>query len=112
MLQSVISVISCLPQQVKDAKLAILTCPFEPPKPKTTHKLDIKSVEDYHKLRDYEKAKFEEMIKQVGPLLLSLHYVLVLIGRIFPHKLKDYLKAKFEEMIKQVGTPLSQVAMK
>ena len=52
-------------QEVKDAKIAILTCPFEPPKPKTAHKLDIKSVEDYRKLRDYEKAKFEEMIKQV-----------------------------------------------
>lgn len=54
-----------MPKEVKDAKIAILTCPFEPPKPKTTHKLDIKSVEDYRKLRDYEKAKFEEMIKQV-----------------------------------------------
>ena len=53
-------------QEVKDAKIAILTCPFEPPKPKTTHKLDIKSVEDYHKLRDYEKDKFTEMIKQVS----------------------------------------------
>lgn len=54
-----------MPKEVKDAKIAILTCPFEPPKPKTTHKLDIKSVEDYHKLREYEKAKFQEMIKQV-----------------------------------------------
>lgn len=54
-----------MPKEVKDAKIAILTCPFEPPKPKTAHKLDIKSVEDYRKLRDYEKAKFEEMIKQV-----------------------------------------------
>ena len=28
-----------MPKQVKDAKLCILTCPFEPPKPKTKHKL-------------------------------------------------------------------------
>ncbi|XP_054752327.1 T-complex protein 1 subunit epsilon-like [Lytechinus pictus] len=54
-----------MPKVVKDAKIAILTCPFEPPKPKTTHKLDVKSVEDYKKLRDYEKKKFTEMVQQV-----------------------------------------------
>lgn len=46
-------------------KIAILTCPFEPPKPKTKHKLDVTSVEDYKALQKYEKEKFEEMIKQV-----------------------------------------------
>jgi T-complex protein 1 subunit epsilon len=35
-----------MPSEVKDAKLAILTCAFEPPKPKTKHKLDITSVEE------------------------------------------------------------------
>ncbi|CAH3017441.1 unnamed protein product [Porites evermanni] len=54
-----------MPKVIKDAKLAILTCPFEPPKPKTKHKLDVTSVEDYQKLREYEKEKFEEMVKQV-----------------------------------------------
>lgn len=54
-----------MPKVVKDAKIAILTCPFEPPKPKTKHKLDVTSVEDYHKLREYEKTTFIEMIKQV-----------------------------------------------
>lgn len=48
-------------------KIAILTCPFEPPKPKTKHKLDVTSVEDYKALQKYEKEKFEEMIKQVSP---------------------------------------------
>lgn len=52
-------------QTLKDAKIAILTCPFEPPKPKTKHKLDVTSVEDYKALQKYEKEKFEEMIKQV-----------------------------------------------
>merc|ERR1712180_241477 len=52
-----------MPKQLKDVKMAILTCPFEPPKPKT--KLDVTSVEDYKKLREYEKEKFEEMVKQV-----------------------------------------------
>ncbi|KAJ8307063.1 hypothetical protein KUTeg_015147 [Tegillarca granosa] len=53
-----------MPKQVKDAKLAILTCPFEPPKPKTKHGLEVKSVEDYKKLRDYEMNTFETMVKQ------------------------------------------------
>ncbi|SCV00139.1 LAMI_0G03136g1_1 [Lachancea mirantina] len=50
-------------------KLAILTCPFEPPKPKTKHKLDISTVEEYQKLQTYEQDKFKEMIqfvKQAG----------------------------------------------
>lgn len=54
-----------MPKVLKDAKIAILTCPFEPPKPKTKHKLDVTSVEDYKALQKYEKEKFEEMIQQV-----------------------------------------------
>jgi len=54
-----------MPKNLKDAKIAILTCPFEPPKPKTKHKLDVTSVEDYKKLHAYEKEKFEEMVDQV-----------------------------------------------
>ncbi|TIB79867.1 hypothetical protein E3Q06_04001 [Wallemia mellicola] len=54
-----------MPRSVKDAKIAILTCPFEPPRPKTKHKLDIGSVEEYKKLEAYEKDKFADMIKKV-----------------------------------------------
>ncbi|XP_013419089.1 T-complex protein 1 subunit epsilon-like [Lingula anatina] len=54
-----------MPKRIKDAKIAILTCPFEPPKPKTKHKLDVTSVDDYKKLRVYETEKFDEMVKQV-----------------------------------------------
>ncbi|CAA7267021.1 unnamed protein product [Cyclocybe aegerita] len=54
-----------MPHSVKDARLAILTCPFEPPRPKTKHKLDITSVEEYNKLRSYEKEKFADMIQRV-----------------------------------------------
>lgn len=43
-----------MPKEVKDAKICILTCPFEPPKPKTKHKLDITSREAYDKL--YEQG--------------------------------------------------------
>lgn len=64
-------------QVLKDVKIAILTCPFEPPKPKTKHKLDITSVEDYKALQKYEKEKFEEMIKQVSSAssVLSLTFM-------------------------------------
>lgn len=54
-----------MPKRIENAKIAILTCPFEPPKPKTKHKLDVTSVEDYKKLRAYEKATFQKMIKEV-----------------------------------------------
>ena len=52
-------------QVLKDVKIAILTCPFEPPKPKTKHKLDVTSVEDYKALRKYEAEKFDEMVQKV-----------------------------------------------
>jgi len=54
-----------MPDEVRDAKLAILTCAFEPPKPKTKHKLDITSVEEFQKLQRYEREKFQEMIDQL-----------------------------------------------
>lgn len=59
-------------QELKDAKIAILTCPFEPPKPKTKHKLDVTSVDDYKALQKYEKEKFEEMVKQVSFRIISV----------------------------------------
>jgi T-complex protein 1 subunit epsilon len=54
-----------MPDEVRDAKLAILTCAFEPPKPKTKHKLDITTVEEFKRLQQYEKNKFTEMIDQI-----------------------------------------------
>jgi T-complex protein 1 subunit epsilon len=41
-------------KEIRDAKVCILTCPFEPPKPKTKHGLEIKSAEDYEKLYSME----------------------------------------------------------
>lgn len=38
-------------KNITDAKVCILTCPFEPPKPKTKHGLEIKSAADYQKLQ-------------------------------------------------------------
>jgi T-complex protein 1 subunit epsilon len=54
-----------MPKELRDVKLAILTCAFEPPKPKTKHKLDVTSVEDYRLLRKYEQQKFEQMVDKV-----------------------------------------------
>ena len=56
------------PQMVKeinDAKVCILTCPFEPPKPKTKHGLEIKSAEDYEKLYNMEQKYFTDMVAKV-----------------------------------------------
>ncbi len=54
-----------MPKEIKDAKIAILTCPFEPPKPKTKHRLDITSPEAYRALQATEKAYFHDMISDV-----------------------------------------------
>lgn len=54
-----------MPKELKDVKIAILNCPFEPPKPKTKHKLDITSVAEYGALRQYEKDVFVGMVKKV-----------------------------------------------
>jgi T-complex protein 1 subunit epsilon len=53
-----------MPKLLKDAKIAILTCPFEPPKPKTKHKVDIDTVEKFETLRATEKQYFLDMVKQ------------------------------------------------
>ena len=54
-----------MPKDITDAKIAILTCPFEPPKPKTGHKLDVTTVQDYNDLRAYEQKTFTDMVQQV-----------------------------------------------
>mmetsp|Transcript_10884 Transcript_10884/g.24125 ORF Transcript_10884/g.24125 Transcript_10884/m.24125 type:complete len:537 (+) Transcript_10884:150-1760(+) len=53
-----------MPKEITDVKMCILTCPFEPPKPKTKHKLDITSKEAYEKLYKYEQEYFTTMVKQ------------------------------------------------
>jgi T-complex protein 1 subunit epsilon len=54
-----------MPKEVKDAKMVILTCPFEPPKPKTTHTVTIKTVEQYNELYKNEQNYFTKMVKYV-----------------------------------------------
>lgn len=52
-------------KEIKDAKVVILTCPFEPPKPKTKHGIEIKTAEDYVKLQQMEQQYFTDMVKRV-----------------------------------------------
>eukprot|EP01114_Cavostelium_apophysatum_P003617 TRINITY_DN1363_c0_g1_i1.p1 TRINITY_DN1363_c0_g1~~TRINITY_DN1363_c0_g1_i1.p1 ORF type:complete len:536 (+),score=160.40 TRINITY_DN1363_c0_g1_i1:128-1735(+) len=54
-----------MPKEIKDAKICILTCPFEPPKPKTKHGAEITSAEAYKRLYELEQNYFKEMVKQV-----------------------------------------------
>lgn len=53
-----------MPKEIRDAKICILTCPFEPPKPKTKHKLDIVSKDAYDRLYAREQEYFTQMVKQ------------------------------------------------
>ncbi|KAK1347636.1 subunit epsilon of T-complex protein 1 [Hamiltosporidium tvaerminnensis] len=52
-------------KEIKNAKIALLSCPFEPPKIKTKHTLEISSPESYKKLQEYEKETFLEMISSL-----------------------------------------------
>lgn len=52
-------------KEINNAKCVILTCPFEPPKPKTKHGVEIKSAEDFEKLVKLEQDYFVDMVKRV-----------------------------------------------
>jgi len=51
-----------MPKELKNVKIALLTCPFEPPKPKTKHHLDIQSAEHYKQLFEQEQKYFTDMV--------------------------------------------------
>ena len=52
-----------MPKVVNDPKIAILTCPFEPPKPKTKHTVYISNAEDYKELHDQEQDYFRKQVQ-------------------------------------------------
>jgi len=54
-----------MPTVIENAKLCILTCPLEPPKPKTKHKLQIDSAKAYEELYEQEQEYFREMIQKI-----------------------------------------------
>merc|ERR1719223_1017865 len=53
-----------MPKELKDVKMAILTCPFEPPKPKTKHTITIDSAEAYDRLYKQEQKYFTDMVQR------------------------------------------------
>lgn len=52
-------------KNMQNAKIALLSCPFEPPKLKTKNSLLVSTAEDYKELEKYEQNKFKEMIDRV-----------------------------------------------
>ena len=74
---------------LKDVKLAILTCPSEPPKSKTKHQLDVTSAKDCRNLREYEQEKFALMVKQ------DMHSVYRNIVHVYILDLNRLAAAKF-----------------
>ena len=52
-------------KHLSNAKIAILTCPFEPPKPKTKYNLNITNAQDYQALAKREQSYFVEMVQKV-----------------------------------------------
>lgn len=54
-----------MPKIVEHAKIALLTCPFEPPKPKTKNDIIIDSAEKYKQLYQQEQSYFQNMVDLV-----------------------------------------------
>jgi T-complex protein 1 subunit epsilon len=62
-----------MPKIIENAKVAILTCAFEPPKPKTKHTVFVKSAEDMKQIHEQEQEYFKkqvEMCKAAGATLV------------------------------------------
>ena len=56
---------SQMPRNLENAKVAILTCPFEPPKPKTKINVTISTAEEYAQLHKQEQEYFIQQIKKL-----------------------------------------------
>jgi T-complex protein 1 subunit epsilon len=54
-----------MPKQLKDVRLCIITCPLEPPKPKSKYKIEIKNTKQYKDLDFFEQNYFHDMIIQL-----------------------------------------------
>jgi T-complex protein 1 subunit epsilon len=52
-------------KDIKDARMCILTCPFEPPKPKTKHTITVDTAEKFEALHKQEQDYFVDMVKKV-----------------------------------------------
>lgn len=54
-----------MPKEVTNAKIAILTAPFELPKPKVKTNLSISTKEQYDELRKFQAEQFQHMLQKV-----------------------------------------------
>ncbi|AEA38971.1 t-complex protein1, epsilon-SU (nucleomorph) [Cryptomonas paramecium] len=54
-----------MPKQMNDVRLCILTCPLEPPKPKTKYKIEIKNEIQFNQLYSFEQKYFHDAIFQI-----------------------------------------------
>jgi len=54
-----------MPKNLENAKICLLTCAFEPPKPKTKNTFHITSAEEYQKLSQIEQQYFVDMVQKV-----------------------------------------------
>ncbi|EKG04737.1 chaperonin containing t-complex protein, putative [Trypanosoma cruzi] len=52
-----------MPKQLKNPKIAILTCPFEPPKPKTKHTVQIANAEQMSEIHAQEQEYFRKQVQ-------------------------------------------------
>jgi len=56
---------SQMPKKIEDARLCVLTCPFEPPRPKNKHEIEIESVREFRELEKTESEFFHNIISQI-----------------------------------------------
>lgn len=59
-------------RRIDDARIALLTCPFEPPKLRSTCRIEIKSSEQFEALRSMERSYFVQMVNQCKNVGASL----------------------------------------
>jgi T-complex protein 1 subunit epsilon len=56
---------SQMPKEITDAKITILTCPFEPPKPKNKNTIEISDAQQYEAMYKKEQEYFVNMVQKV-----------------------------------------------
>jgi len=56
---------SQMPKKIEDARLCVLTCPLEPPKPKNKHEIQIENVRAFRELEKTEFEFFHKIISQI-----------------------------------------------
>lgn len=54
-----------MPKKVENAKICLLTCPFEPPKPKTKHEVEITSGKELMEMYEKEQNYFRDMVARI-----------------------------------------------